>query len=87
MSNRELSVPTISGWDVSHLILALAALQPEIERSSAGWAEPMKQAVAKALSLTTITPVIDGQQYVHVGKYQLVQCDGDCKACRAEGAR
>lgn len=67
-------VPELSGSDVSNLILALAALQPAIEQVSWGWAAEMQQAVIKALTLTTITPVIEGQQYVHVGQFRFPCC-------------
>ncbi|MEV8373071.1 hypothetical protein AB0P21_10070 [Kribbella sp. NPDC056861] len=67
-------LPELSSSDVAELICALAALQPVIEQVSWGWAEEMRQAVEKALTLTTITPIIAGEQYVHVGPFRPPCC-------------
>jgi hypothetical protein len=67
-------VPELSTSDVANLILAVAALQSVIEQVSWGWGYEMQQAVGKALALTTITPVIAGEQYVHVGPFRLPCC-------------
>lgn len=67
-------VPELSRSDVANLICVLAALQPTIEQVSWGWADEMRQAVEKAFTLTTITPVIAGEQYVHVGPFRLQCC-------------
>jgi hypothetical protein len=61
----------LSGRDVAHAILALAVMRADHDPDWSMWPAEMHDAVNRVLSLTTVTPIIEGSRYAHIRCFRL----------------